>query len=232
MSEIKSIWIIPFSGKLEDWNRWSKTFLATATAKGYRQVLKPSDAARKADCEINVQVYNDLILSCQEDVMFGIIDESVSTNFPNGDARLAWKNLKDRFKPNMGAAKVQLKQKFHQLKLGSADKDPDVWIMQLELKRRLQNLGTTIEDDNLSLHILNHLPKEYEMLSKLCKNDLSNGKIELSTVKERIWAHYNGLKKGTEESDEAFAFMMMSQFKEVCIVCSKIVCRYKKCSYN
>jgi len=97
----------------------------------------------------------------------------------------------------MGAAKVQLKQKFHQLKLGSADKDPDVWIMQLELKRRLQNLGTTIEDDNLSLHILNHLPKEYEMLSKLCKNDLSNGKIELSTVKERIWAHYNGLKKGT-----------------------------------
>ena len=63
MSEIKSIRIIPFSGKSEDWNRWSKTFLATATAKGYREVLKPSDPALKADPELNVQVYNDLVVT-------------------------------------------------------------------------------------------------------------------------------------------------------------------------
>ena len=214
MSEIKSIRIIPFSGKSEDWNRWSKTFLATATAKGYREVLKPSDPAKKADPELNVQVYNDLILSCQEDVTFGIIDESVSTDFPNGDARLAWKNLKDRFEPNTGTAKVQLKQEFHHRKLGSTDEDPDVWITQLELKRRrLQNLGATIEDDDLILHILNHLPKEYKTVIELCEDDLSSGKIELATVKERIRARYNRLQKVTEESDEAFALMMKSQFK-------------------
>ena len=223
MSEMKSIRIIPFSGKSEDWNRWSKTFLATATAKGYREVLKPSDPAIKADSELNVQVYNDLILSCQEDVTFGIIDESVSTDFPDGDARLAWKNLKDRFEPNTGAAKVQLKQEFHQLKLESADEDPDIWITQLELKRRrLQNLGSTIEDDDLILHILNHLPKEYEMVVELCEDDLSNGKIELSTVKERIRARYNRLQKVTEDSDDAIALMMKTQFKKACTVCGKI----------
>ena len=79
---MKSIMIILFSGKSEDRNRWSKTFLATATAKGYREVLKPSDPAIKADSELNVQVYNDLILSCQEDVTFGIIDESSPPTFP------------------------------------------------------------------------------------------------------------------------------------------------------
>ena len=185
MSEIKSIRIIPFSGKSEDWNRWSKTFLATATAKGYREVIKPVDASQKADSNLNIQVYNDLILSCQEDITFGLIDESVSTDFPDGDARLAWKNLQDKFEPNTGAAKVQLKQEFHQLKLGSIDEDPDVWLTQLELKRRkLKNLGATIEDDDLILHILNCLPKEYETVVELCEDDLSRGNINLVTVKE------------------------------------------------
>ena len=94
MSELKTIRVIPFSGKSEDWNRWSKTFLATATVKGYREVLKPSDPTKKANPELNVQVYNDLILSCQEDITFGIVDESISTDYPDGDARLAWNKLK------------------------------------------------------------------------------------------------------------------------------------------
>ena len=92
---IKTIRIIPFSGKEEDWNRWSKTFLATATVKGYKDVLIPIDADVDAELEDNVLAYNDLILSCQEDISFGIIDESVSETFPDGDARLAWKNLRD-----------------------------------------------------------------------------------------------------------------------------------------
>ena len=136
---IKTIRVIPFSGKEEDWNRWSKTFLATATAKGYREVIKPTDATIMADEELNIMVYNDLILSCQEDVSFGIIDESVSEDFPDGDARLAWKNLQQRYEPNTGAAKVQLKQEFHLMKLESADEDLDPWLTALELKRRRLN---------------------------------------------------------------------------------------------
>ena len=220
---IKTIRVIPFSGKEEDWNRWSKTFLATAVAKGYREVLKPTDPTVKADAELNVQVYNDLILSCQEEVSFGIIDESVSTDFPDGDARLAWKNLKARYEPNTGAAKVQLKQEFHQMKLESADEDPDPWLTALELKRRrLKTLGTTMEDDDMILHILNNLPKEYETVVELCEEDLSRGNINLATVKERIRARYNRLQKTNESMDEAIALMMRSQFKKSCSVCGKI----------
>ncbi len=193
--------------------------MATVTAKGYRDVSKPSDPEAHA----NVQVYNDLMLSCQEDIIFGFVDESVSETFPDGDARVAWKNLEEKYEPNPGVAKVQLKQAFHQLKPGSVEDDPDVWITQLELKcRRLKTLGAVIEDDDLVLHILNHLPREYETVVELCKEDLSRGKSDLTTVKERIMARFTRLQKAKEDQDEAVALMVRSQFKGACTVCSKI----------
>ena len=223
MTDMKAIRIIPFSGKAEDWNRWSKTFLATATAKGHREVLRPTDPTTLADAALNVQVYNDLILSCQDDITFGIVDESISTDFRDGDARLAWKNLQEKFEPSTGAAKVQLKQEFHQLKLSSVDEDPDAWITQLELKRRrLKTLGAAIDEDDLILHILNHLPKEYETVVELCEEDLSRGNINLNTVKERIRARFTRLQKLMDDPDEAVALMMKSQFKGACTVCGKI----------
>ena len=220
---IKTIRIIPFSGKEEDWNRWSKTFLATATVKGYKDVLIPIDADEDAALEDNILAYNDLILSCQEDISFGIIDESVSDSFPDGDARLAWKNLRDRFEPNTGAAKVQLKQEFHQLKLSNGEEDPDPWLTSLELKRRrLRTLGATMEDDDMILHILNSLPKEYETVVELCEEDLSRGNISLTMVKERIRARYKRLLKANSDEQEAIALMAKTQFKKACTVCGKI----------
>ena len=219
---LKTIRVIPFSGKEEDWNRWSKTFMATATVKGYRDVLAPIDPDTDASLEDNIQAYNDLILSCQEDISFGIIDESVTVAFPDGDARVAWKNLKDRYEPNTGAAKVQAKQEFQQLKLASSDDDPDPWLTNLELKRRrLKTLGTNIEDDDMILHILNNLPKEYETVVELCEEDLSKGTVNLQSVKERIRARYTRLQKAND-NDEAIALMMKTQFKRACTVCGKI----------
>ena len=62
-----------------------------------------------AEPDKNINAYRDWMLACQDDVTFGIIEESVSTDFPDGDARLAWKNLFNKFEPNTGAMKVQLK---------------------------------------------------------------------------------------------------------------------------
>ena len=113
----------------------------------------------------------------------------MSEEFPDGEARLAWKNLQTKYEPNTGAAKVQLKQEFHLMKLESAEDDPDPWLTALELKRRrLKTLGANMEDDDVILHILNNLPKEYETVVELCEEDLSRGNINLSTVKERIRA--------------------------------------------
>ena len=86
-----TIRVLPFSGKEEDWNRWSKTFLSMATSRGYREVLTPTNENVLADADKNINAYSDLMLACQDDVTFGIIEESVSMDFPDGDARLALK---------------------------------------------------------------------------------------------------------------------------------------------
>ena len=62
-------------------------------------------------------------LACQDDLTFGIIEESLSTDFPDGDARLAWKNLFNKFEPNTGAMKVQLKSEFQKMKLVDPNED-------------------------------------------------------------------------------------------------------------
>ena len=101
-------------------------------------MLKPTNEKVLADAGKNVNEYSNLMLACQDDVTFGIIEESVSTDFPGGDARLAWKNLFNKFEPNTGAMKVQLKSKCQKMKLVDPDEDPDPWMSKMELiKRRL-----------------------------------------------------------------------------------------------
>ena len=111
---MKSIRYIPFSGKSKDWHQWSLTFLATASMRGYIDVLKPKDPSKKIKEADNRKAYNDLLVSCQEPVTFGIIAESRTSEFPEGDARIAWKKLGQCFEPKTGSAKVELRKEFQQ----------------------------------------------------------------------------------------------------------------------
>ena len=222
---IKTIKVISFSGKDEDWNRWSKTFLATATAKGYREVLKPTDAAKQADEDKNTLAYSDLMLSCQDDVTFGMVDESISTDFPDGDARLAWKNLYAKFEPTTGAEKVRLKTEFQLMRMEEATDDPDPWITKLEItRRRLITLGHKMDDDDILIHILNNLPTEYETVIEISEEDLTLGKLTLQVLKQRTRARYARLSKKSdvEASNNSVALMMKTGFKGACNVCGKI----------
>ena len=133
MSELKTIRVLAFSGQEEDWNKWSKTFLATSTVKGYREALKPTKPQVDAVEDKNVRAYSNLLLSCEDDVIFGIIEESISNKFPEGDARVAWKALCDKLEPQTGAAKVQLKHQFQTSTHSDWTEDPETWINSLEL---------------------------------------------------------------------------------------------------
>ena len=104
--KVQTICILPFSGKEEDWNCWSKTFMVTAGIRGYRKALIADEEEDMSTAEINLKAYNDLLLSFQDDVTFGIVEEATSEIFKEGDARVAWKNLKKKFEPNTGASKV------------------------------------------------------------------------------------------------------------------------------
>ena len=85
--EEKSIRILTFSGKDEDWDMWSKKFLAMAQRKKYKNVLTGKAAIPREDTvltdddekktrEANEKAYSDLILSCTDEVSFGLIESA------------------------------------------------------------------------------------------------------------------------------------------------------------
>jgi len=83
-------------------------------------------------------------------------------------------------------------------------------------------LGTDINDEDLMLHILNHLPKAYETTVQLCEEDISNNQLTLKSLKDRIRARYTRIQKEQEDSDDAVALMVTNKFKGACNVCGKI----------
>ena len=89
-----AIQILPFIGKESDWQIWLRKFLATASARGYKEVLEPVDPNVDATVVNNDNAYNDMLLSINNKVTFGIIDKAKSQVHANGDARLAWSKLK------------------------------------------------------------------------------------------------------------------------------------------
>ena len=219
--KVQTIRILQFSGKDEDWNRWSKTFIATAGIRGYRKALIADEEDDMPTAEINLKAYNDLLLSCQDDVTFGIVEEATSEMFKEGDARVAWNNLKKKFEPNTGAAKVHLKLEFQQMTLEEGE-DPDEWINKLQLiRRRLKVFGADISEDDLILHILNNLPKTYETTEEICEDDLTRGILTFESLRERLRAKFRRSKTSDSMKKDEVA-LFTKQFKGTCNVCGKI----------
>ena len=173
----KAIRVISFTGKLEDWRMWSRKFLARARVKKYKEVLMGTQKVPSHDEDLdltteagkvkqkartnNDNAYNDLLLSCADEVSFGAVDEAVTDELPDGDACLAWKNLNAKYEPKMAASLVILKKEFADSALEDSTKDPDEWIADLErLRQRMKTLKAPIADEDFIIHVLNNLPIE------------------------------------------------------------------------
>ena len=139
MSVEKSIRIVTFSGKRNDWRQWSKKFLAVAERKEYRLILeRDSDMIEKTAEEkkkMNSLAYNDLLLYMTDDVSFALVDESSSVLYPEGDAHMAWGKPMQCFESQTNASRVKLMGQFSSSRLKKNNQDPDSWISDLDLMR-------------------------------------------------------------------------------------------------
>ena len=111
----KSYRVLPFSGKHDDWHMWSRKFLARAKLKKYKDVLTGLEEVPGIDEEIDVTTkggkiktlartandiaYNNLLLSCSDEVSFGAVDEALTIKLPDGDAAKAWAKLVAKYEP-------------------------------------------------------------------------------------------------------------------------------------
>ncbi len=103
---------------------WSRNFVATAVARGYKEVLEPSNPHTVADSDKSGNDYSDLMLSINDKTSFGIVDEAKSGDRPEDDPKLVWKELKSKFEPTTGFSEVELKRDFNACFLSDGE-DPD-----------------------------------------------------------------------------------------------------------
>ena len=140
----KAIRVLNFSGKQNDWIMWEAKYKARARMKGWLQVLlgqvvvpkenvilTDAQAAEKNARKANEEGYSDLLLSMEDEVAFGIVNEAKSTDLPSGDLTMAWKNLLNKYAPSTKDELVSVKKEFMQCMMESGD-DPEEYITKLE----------------------------------------------------------------------------------------------------
>ena len=243
MSEEKAIRIISFSGKRADWRVWSRKFLAVAEKRGYKKILtgalELSSTSSAEEKQLGVNAYNDLLLAMNESISFGLVDESKSSVCPDGDAAKAWKKLMKRFESQTSASKVKIMGQLHASRLTKKTKDPEVWISELEILRsRLAEMGTTVDDEALILHILNNLPSEYDNVVENLEERVDSviNPLGLEDVRQKLSEKYEKMrlrkrfKDDSDDEDEQALFA--TKFKGRCNKCGKFGHKAKDCRSN
>jgi hypothetical protein len=98
--------------------------------------LMPKDKLRK-DFEEDFTIRNnmafaDLMMICKEDVYFNLVETSRTEELPDGDARLAWEELKTIYKSFNTMPLIEVNKEFVLCELTDSSQDSNIWIRNLE----------------------------------------------------------------------------------------------------
>ncbi len=159
-----------------------------------------------------------------------MVNTCYSEDFPEGNGRLAWDHLHSMFEPNTAPSLFKLHKIFANSKLDSADKDPDVWITNFEaLKQRMDEIGLVgrISDMEFMIHVLNNLPKEYDVVLDSLENCIvSTGedRLTLESLREKLNSRFERITSKEREIDcnqKALAAGCHVQYKGTCCKCGE-----------
>ena len=237
----KTIRILQFSGKEEDWRMWSAKFMAKAKLRGYHEILDGTKNAPKdtvADLTetnkklaiLNDKAYNELVLSCIDETSFSIVDGAKTDDIKGGDAKTAWDQLKLRFEPDTGTELVRLMREYNSMHMKTND-DPDEYLTKLEncrSKMKRKPFNHEIKDRDFFIHILNTLPNQYETVVESLERKLGKGTLTITKIKTDLRSKFGRLKIMNEDDDDENALLahgsgkrFKKQFKGTCRICGK-----------
>jgi hypothetical protein len=159
-------------------------FLAKARRYGFKDALLGDSNVPKTDenydmgseegkmltiaADMNEIAYTELILlidnkTSSGKVAFNLVKGCKNKDYADGNASMAWERLKNKFEPSSAPSLVKLEKKFRQCSL-KRGKDLDIWIAELEdYRMRLEELGSSISDNQFILHILNNMTEDYDL---------------------------------------------------------------------
>ncbi len=77
-----------------------------------------------------------------------------------------WDKLKNKYEPVSVLSMVKLDKQFRELTLKKGQ-DPEIWITELEdIPVRLDDMGSSIPENQFMIHVLNNLPEDYNLIGK------------------------------------------------------------------
>ena len=136
--------------------------------------------------KMNIVAYSELI-NCMDTseesgkTAFRLVSKTRNAEYPHGNARQAYLNLKGKYSPTNEVDQVILLRQFHLAEL-SPGASPDYFIMKMEgIRSALSDLGVTYEEDVFLHQKINGLGIEYFELGQSLAR-LINNKNDPSTL--------------------------------------------------
>jgi hypothetical protein len=254
-SEIKSIRVLEFNGKTSDWEGWSEKFKARAKRKGYKDLLlgkkniptdneyqqaltvSPETSSSKETidlAELNEEAYEDIILSIdhgtkQGKVAFSLIKNCKTSDYPEGNCKLAWDRLVAKYAPKTAPSLLKLKKQFANSLLKN-EVYPDEWITELESLRNDMDsisLSSKMNDQDFMIHILNNLPESYDVIldgmeSRLMLPDSDPSKLTIENIRDKLNNRFERITKNELAKEEEHTLAAFNkQYKGRCSNCGE-----------
>ena len=116
--------------------------------------------------------------------------------------------LVSKYTPHTSSSLLKLKSKFHNRKLELIKKDPNEWISNLEgVRVYMSKFGLkgciTVED--FMIHVLNNLPKEYDVVLDGLENHcmvIGNDALTIAVICKNFNHQHEKIKNKNEETRE------------------------------
>ena len=185
--------------------------------------------------KLNKKCYRDLMLSMNSDssrgrVAFRLVKNCKSSEYPEGNSRLAWRRLNAKFASKTTTSLLGLKKRYENSSLQDPQDDPDDQISKLEgymTEIETIDASSAISEKDLMLHVMNNLPKEYEVIldgleSRIDKSGAE--KLTIEVIREKLNGRYERIKKSVKADDRTERSLLATfpnQFKGTCYNCGK-----------
>ncbi len=139
---------------------------------------------------LNEHVFEEILLSIEGQtssgkVAFNLVDNCTTTDQPDGNCKLAWDRLVNKYAPQTSPLYIKPEKDFANSKLADATKDPDNLITGLEYMRTKMNKLTISGKSNMTdvdviIHVLSNLPEDYKVKVKELEKKLQGASVTIS----------------------------------------------------
>jgi hypothetical protein len=159
--------------------------------------------------DMNELANTDLILSIDDKtssakVAFNLVKGYKNKDYVDGNASLYWERLRNKFKPSSAPSLVKIEKQFRQCSLNKGQ-DLDIWISELEdYQMRLDELGSSISDNQFILHILINMTDDYDIQFVMMEKRITNksNPLTVNKIRDDLNLRLERLtKKQNEESE-------------------------------